>query len=104
MVETHDYWHRRVALMSVSGISKLLLTFVTLIWIAASLLPFMRSLNVNDCLVHSSRYTYVHLWVQLGFGILIGFLILILLLAKGIPGLCLGLCPRTFVRCKKSCA
>jgi hypothetical protein len=26
------------------------------------------------------------------------------LLAKGVPGLCLGFCPRTLVRCKKRCA
>jgi hypothetical protein len=87
VIETHDYWHRRVALLSVSGVSKLLLTFGTLIWIPSYFFPYYRNPSLPPC-----------------FAILIGCLILSWLLAKGIPGLCLGFCPRTLVRCKKRCA
>ena len=104
VIDTHDYWHRRVAILSVSGVSKLLLTFATLIWIPGTFFPYYRNPSLPPCLKNSLQYTFVHAWIQLSFAFLIGCLILSWLLAKGIPGLCLGFCPRTLVRCKKRCA
>ena len=104
IIDTHDYWHRRVALISVSGISKILLTFATLIWISATFFPFYRDPSLRPCLKDSLYYSFVHAWVQISFAIFIAGLLLSWLLAKGIPGLCLGFCPKTLVRCKKRCA
>ena len=45
---------------------------------------------------------YYHVWVQMSCIVIIALPIAAILLVKGIPGLCLGFCPRLLIRCKKS--